>query len=182
MPIEAYVIVSADGMLADSRGVMPDSLKFPADQIFFENALDDVDLIVHGRHSHEEQARSNERARLVMTRSTPTLAPDITHPHTTLWNPDGATFEDACKALGVSPLAKIAIIGGPHVYAFFLDRYNTFWLSQAHDVCLPNGLGVMPGVPERSPQDILAAAGLHAAETRVLDAGQHVDVTAWRRA
>ncbi|CAM5409549.1 Dihydrofolate reductase OS=Afipia felis OX=1035 GN=NCTC12722_02477 PE=4 SV=1 [Afipia felis] len=181
MPIEAYVIVSADGMLADSRGVMPDSLKFHADQTFFENALDDADLIVHGRHSHEEQARSNERTRLVMTRSTPALAPDVTRPHTTLWNPDGATFEEACKASGVSPSAKIAIIGGPHVYAFFLDRYDTFWLSQAHDVRLPNGLGVLPGVPEISPQDILAAAGLHAAETRVLDAGQHVDVTAWRR-
>jgi len=81
----------------------------------------------------------------------------------------------------VAPSAKIAIIGGPHVYAFFLDRYDAFWLSQAHDIDLANGLGVMPGVPERTPQDILAAAGLHAAETRVLDAGKRVDLTAWRR-
>jgi hypothetical protein len=181
LPIEAYVIVSANGMLADSTGVMPDSLKFPADQTFFEGALDDADLIVHGRHSHEEQKRSNERTRLILTGSVPALAPDTAHPHSTLWNPKGASFEDACKATGVAPSAKIAIIGGPHVYAFFLDRYDAFWLSQAHDIDLAGGLGVMPGVPERTPQDILAAAGLHAAETRVLDAAKRVDLTAWRR-
>lgn len=181
MPIEAYVIVSADGMLADSTGVMPDTLKFPADQTFFENALDDADLIVHGRHSHEEQKRSNERTRLILTNAVPALAPDPAHPHSMLWNPKGATFEEACAAAGVAPSAKIAIIGGPHVYAFFLDRYDAFWLSQAHNVRLPNGLGVLPGVPARTPQDILAAAGLHAAETRVLDADKRVDLTAWRR-
>ena len=181
MPIEAYVIVSADGMLSDSTGVMPDSLKFPADQAFFESALDNADLIVHGRHSHEEQKRSNERTRLILTSSIPALAPDTGHPHSTLWNPKGASFEEACKATGVSPSAKIAIIGGPHVYAFFLDRYDAFWLSQAYGVHLADGLGVMPGVPQRTPQAIIAAAGLHAAETQVLDAAKRVDLTAWRR-
>src|SRR3569623_3590928 len=168
-------------MLADSTGVMPDSLKFPADQAFFENALDEADLIVHGRHSHEEQKRSEQRTRLILTTSVPALAPDSAHPHSTLWNPKGATIEEACEAAGVSPAAKIAIIGGPHVYAFFLDRNDAIWLSQPHDVQLPKGLGVMPGEPERTPQDILAAAGLHAAETRVLDAAKRVDLTAWRR-
>lgn len=181
MPIEAYVIVSADGMLADSTGVMPDSLKFPADQAFFEDALDHADLIVHGRHSHEEQKRSDQRTRLILTNSIPALAHDTTHPRSTLWNPKGATFEEACRTVGVLPSAKIAIIGGPHVYAFFLNRYDTFWLSQAHDIHLADGLGVMPGVPKRTPQDILAAAGLHAAETQVLDAAKRVDLTAWRR-
>lgn len=181
MPIEAYVIVSADGMLADSTGVMPDSLKFPADQTFFENVLDEADLIVHGRHSHEDQKRSDQRTRLVLTRTVPALAPDTAHPHSTLWNPAGATFEEACEAVNVASSAKIAIIGGPHVYAFFLDRYDAFWLSQAHDVRLPDGLGVLPGVPQKTPQDILAAAGLHAAETRMLDAAKRVDLTAWRR-
>jgi len=181
LPIEAYVIVSANGMLADSTGIMPDTLKFPADQAFFESALDDADLIVHGRHSHEEQPRSNERMRLVMTRSIPALAPDTAHPRSMLWNPEGVTFEDACKAAGVAPSAKIAIIGGPLVYAFFLDSYDTFWLSQAHNIDLAGGLGVLPGVPSKTPQDILAAAGLHAAETRMLDAANRVDLTAWRR-
>ena len=30
--IEGYAIVSEDGMLADAAGIMPDSLKFDADQ------------------------------------------------------------------------------------------------------------------------------------------------------
>ncbi|MEN3286402.1 MAG: hypothetical protein V7634_702, partial [Bradyrhizobium sp.] len=44
--IEGYVIVSAEGMLADADGVMPDSLKFDGDAKFFSAALDRVDLIV----------------------------------------------------------------------------------------------------------------------------------------
>lgn len=34
--IEGYAIISEDGMLADAAGTMPDSLKFEADQTFFE--------------------------------------------------------------------------------------------------------------------------------------------------
>ncbi len=47
--IEGYVIVSADGMLANSARVMPDELKFRGDKQFFMAALDRADLIVHGR-------------------------------------------------------------------------------------------------------------------------------------
>ena len=49
--IEGYVIVSADGMLADASGVMPDVLKFAGDKHFFTAALDRAVLIVHGRNS-----------------------------------------------------------------------------------------------------------------------------------
>jgi len=44
--IEGYVIISADGMLANSDRVMPDALKFEGDQSFFNAALDSADLIV----------------------------------------------------------------------------------------------------------------------------------------
>ncbi len=84
LTIEGYVIVSANGMLADRHHVMPDVLKFPPDQAFFEAALDQVDLIVHGRHSHEQQPRSDERTRLVLTRHTEALAPDTAFPNATL--------------------------------------------------------------------------------------------------
>src|ERR1700681_4367213 len=56
--IEGYAIVSEDGMLANAAGVMPDSLKFEADRRLFERGLDGVDVVVHGRHSHERQPRS----------------------------------------------------------------------------------------------------------------------------
>jgi len=46
-------------MLANAAGIMPDSLKFEADQLFFERRLDGVDVVVHGRHSHYEIALDN---------------------------------------------------------------------------------------------------------------------------
>ncbi len=178
--VEGYVIVSANGMLADSHHAMPDALKFPQDQAFFEAALDQADLIVHGHHSHEQQPRSDQRARLILTRRIEALAPDTEFPNATLWNPNGASFEDACKRAGVIS-GTVAIIGGPAVYALFLNRYDAFWLSQAHGVTIDDGLGAFPQVPELSPQQILASHGLTARGTRVLDATQNVDLTVWRR-
>ena len=67
--IEGFVIVSADGMLADATHVMPDALKYEGDKSFFSAALDRADLIVHGRHSHEEQPNSPKRTRIVLTLS-----------------------------------------------------------------------------------------------------------------
>lgn len=180
LSVEGYVIVSANGMLADSNRVMPDALKFPEDQAFFENALDTSDLIVHGRHSHEQQSRSDQRRRLVLTARIPALAPDTDFPNAMLWNPAGASFEQACTRAGVTS-GKAAIIGGPAVYALFLDRYDTFWLSQAHRVTIENGHGVFPQVPASSPQDILSHHGLIPRETRVLNTANNVDLTAWRR-
>jgi len=179
--IEGYVILSADGMLADASGVMPPQLKFDADQTFFEAALDGADLIVHGRNSFEDQPRSPLRTRIWVTRTVAALASDPSNPKATLWNPAGASFEDACRRAGVTS-GTAAIIGGPDVFGMFMDRYDTFWLSQAHDLKIPNGIGGFPEIPPRSAQDILTAHGLKAAETRVLDSERHVDVTAWRRA
>ena len=48
--IEGYAIVSEDGMLANAAGVMPDALQFEADKHFFEQGLDGVDIVVHGRN------------------------------------------------------------------------------------------------------------------------------------
>lgn len=178
--LEGYVIVSGDGMLADAGGVMPDSLKFEADYRFFSAALDRVDLIVHGRHSFEDQPNSPRRRRLIVTRKVTDLAGDTENPNAVLWNPAGASFEAACARAGVND-GTVAIIGGPGVFAMFLGRYDTFWLSQAQRVRVPGGHGAFPGVPEHSPQDILRASGLRPAETRVLDAEADVGVTAWRR-
>jgi dihydrofolate reductase len=178
--IEGYVIVSADGMLANAQGVMPDELKFEGDKRFFTAALDRADLIVHGRDSFEDQPNSPLRRRIILTHKTKTLAPDPSNPKATLWNPAGAPFEAACAAAGVNH-GTIAIIGGPEVFGMFLDRYDTFWLSQALRVQIPGGVGAFPGVPARSPQQILAAHGLHAGDAQILDAANDVSVTPWRR-
>jgi hypothetical protein len=178
--IEGYVIVSADGMLADAGRVMPDALKFEGDKKFFEAALDRADLIVHGRHSHEGQPNSDRRKRLILTRKVPALAVDLAMPNATLWNPAGAGFDEACGFAGVS-FGTVAIIGGPEVFGMFMPRYDTFWLSQAPHVRLPGGEPCFPGVPAQTPQQVLAAHGLKARDTLVLDAAHDVTVTAWRR-
>ncbi len=179
--IEAYVIVSADGMLANADHVMPAELKFDADQRFFNSGLDHADLIVHGRHSFEDQPNSPQRRRIVLTRTIEAIAPDPSNPKATLWNPAGASFEAACEAAGIGR-GTVAIIGGPGVFGMFLDRYDTFWLSEARQVRIPGGQPCLPGVPAQTPQQVLAAHGLRAGTAQILDAANEVRVTPWRRA
>jgi dihydrofolate reductase len=179
--IDGYVIVSADGMLADATGVMQETLKFEGDKEFFARALDHADLIVHGRHSHEGHPNSAQRKRIVVTRKIAGIAEDPASPKTTLWNPSGAPFEAARDHAGVRS-GTIAIIGGPAVFDMFMDRYDTFWLSQAPKVRLPDGEPVFSGVPRQTPQEILSHYGLAPGDSRLLDAINGVTVTPWRRA
>jgi dihydrofolate reductase len=178
--IDGYVIVSADGMLANADRVMPDQLKFEGDKRFFASALDSADLIVHGRHSEEGQPNSPLRKRVILTGNIAGLAPDPSNAKAMLWNPAGASFEAACNFAGVHS-GTVAIIGGPQVFGMFMDRYDTFWLSQAPRVRLPGGEPCFPGVPARTPQQVLAAHGLTAGEPRLLDPAHEVSVTPWRR-
>src|SRR3981081_4496435 len=94
--IEGYVIVSADGMLANADHVMPDELKFQGDKQFFTAALDRADLIVHGRRSYEDQPNSPRRKRIILTATIGGIAPDPSNPKAMLWNPAGSSFEAAC--------------------------------------------------------------------------------------
>lgn len=178
--IEGYAIVSQDGMLADARGIMPDSLKFEADARFFEAGLDGVDVVVHGRHSKEQQRRSHLRRRLVLTRRIPALAPHPTNPRALLWNPAGASFKNALAALG-APDAAAGIIGGTDVFTLFLDLFDVFHLSRAPDVFLPGGRPVFAEVPKQTPEQVLAAHGLAADPPRVLDAARGLTLVSWRR-
>lgn len=178
--IEGYAIVSDDGMLANSLGVMPDSLTFKADHDFFARGLDGVDLVVQGRHSHEHQPKSALRPRIILTRKQPGLARDPVDAKAVLWNPTGESFERALDMLG-PPNNRIGIIGGTECFGLFLDRYDVFFLSRAPGVRLPNGRPVFPGVPEMTPEEVMAQHGLQAAERQVLDAAHAIAVTAWRR-
>jgi hypothetical protein len=178
--IEGYAIVSEDGMLANSAGIMPDSLKFEADQHFFERGLDAVDVVVHGRHSHERQPHSYLRRRLILTRQLPSIAADPSNEKALFWNPAGASFEQALTMLG-TPAGSIAVIGGPDVFGMFLDRYDVFHLSRAPDVRLPGGRPVFPEVPSRTPEEVLASHGLDSGQRQVLDPAKGVVVVSWQR-
>ena len=178
--IEGYAIVSEDGMLADAARVMPASLMFEADQQFYERGLDAVDVVVHGRYSQERQPRSHLRHRLILTRRIPAIAAHPSNARALLWNPARALFEEALAALGM-PDADVGVIGGPEVFAFFLGRYDVFYLSRAPNVRLPGGRPVFPEVPVQTPEEILAAHGLVADPPVALDADKRLLMVAWRR-
>src|SRR6185312_15847198 len=95
MRIEGYAVISEDGMIADASGVLPPQLIADADQRFFEEALNQVDIVVHGRNSAEQQPNYAKRRRIIVTRNVAAIAPDPANAKAVLWNPSGATFEDA---------------------------------------------------------------------------------------
>lgn len=179
--IEGYVIVSADGMLADAKGEMPDSIRNEADQRFFQDALDRAAVVVHGRHSHEGGSRAARRKRLVLTRQIAALAPDPEHPNALLWNPLGASLDQALERLGVSD-GTVAVIGGPEVFSLFLPLYDAFHLSRAATAKIPGGLAVFTEVgPNATPEDVLAHRDFRPGARRELDADDGVSVVTWER-
>lgn len=179
--IEGHAIVSEDGMIADSSGLMPNSLKFESDQKAYEEALDRAALIVNGRLSYEGQPNSPHRKRLVVTRSVAGLDRDPGNPNARLWNPAGASLETAAAALGVRSGA-IAVIGGTFVFSLFLTiGYDAFHLSHAPGVRLPGGVPVFrEQTGGRSPDEVLAAAGLKEGLVRAFADG--VTIVEWTRA
>lgn len=145
--IEGYAIVSADGMIADRERKMPDGLKIDADARFFNQGLDRAALIVHGRNSHEQQAASDRRRRLIVTHGVAALAEHPSIPLARLWNPAGASFAEACRAIGVTE-GMAAVTGGATVFSLFLAiGFDAFHLSRAGRVQLPGGRPVFPEVP-----------------------------------
>jgi dihydrofolate reductase len=179
--IEGYVIVSADGMIADNKGQMPASIRNDADQHFFQDALDHAAVVIHGRHSHEGGPRAARRKRLIMTRQVAALAPDSAHPNALLWNPLGASLQDALERLAVGD-GTIAIIGGTEVFSLFLPQYRVFHLSHAAHARIPGGRPVFIEVgPNATPEDVLARHGLKPGARRDLDPAAGVSLVTWER-
>ncbi len=170
--IEGHAIVSEDGMIAAADGLMPNSLKFASDQKVYEEALDRATILINGSLSYEWQPNSPQRRRLVVTRRIAGLAPDPANPNAWLWNPGGAPFEQARNALGVEA-GTIAVIGGTFVFSLFLTiGYDVFHLSHAPGVRLPGGVPLFrEQLTGRSPEEVLAGAGLEAQPAHTFDDG-----------
>jgi len=168
--IKGYAIASADGMIADRTGLMPNALKLEADQRFFEEALERADVVVHGQRSHEGQANSPRRRRLTLTRGIAGLAPDPSNPNGRLWNPAGVSLEQACAEVGCES-GVIAVLGGPAVYSMFLPiGYDSFHLTRAVNVRLPDGMPVFAeGRLGFTPEQLLSRSGLGPSQTQWLD-------------
>jgi dihydrofolate reductase len=180
--VEGLAIVSEDGMIADSEGLMPNSLKFEADQVFYANELDRMDVVVNGRRSHEWQPNSHLRRRLVVTRKVASLATNPEQNQSFLWNPAGASLAEACAALGLTA-GSVGIIGGMEIFGLFLDiGYDVFHLSRAPGVKLPGGMPVFPQVrTDFSPEDVLIRYGFQPGPQQVLDAVHDVTLVSWSK-
>ena len=179
--IVGLAIVSDDGMIADANGVQPPSLLVEADQQFFRRALDEADVIVHGRYSADGGPGADRRKRIVLTRPPNAVARDPANPLAVRWNPAVAGFAEAL-ALIEPPRRRIAVIGGTDVFGLFLELgYDVFELSRVASVRLPGGRPVFPGIPAHNPEELLLRHGLQAESSRILDAPAGLTLTTWRR-
>ncbi len=179
--VEGYAIISADGMIADATGAMPDAIRNDADQRFLQSELDRAAVIVHGRRSHEGGPRAAQRRRLIVTRKVEAIAPAPSLPKALLWNPAGTTLADAVAELGAGN-GPIAIIGGTDVFGLFLPHYDTFYLTRAARARIPGGRPVFPQVGSHStPEEVLARHGLKPGRRRVIDPAVEITLTAWER-
>jgi dihydrofolate reductase len=179
LTIEGLAIVSADGMIADATGEQPPSLKIPADQQFFFATCAKADVLVHGRNSSEGGPDAVNKRRIILTRRVAGIAPDPDNAKAVLWNPAGAPLRDAWQAHGFSG-GLLVVIGGTEGFGLFLELgYDAFHLSRTTKVRLPGGRPVFPGVPTRSPEDLLLEHGLKPGAARVLDPAAELTLTPW---
>jgi dihydrofolate reductase len=179
--IEGYAIISADGMIADGNGAMPATIRNDADQRFLQTELDRATVVVHGRHSHEGGPRATGRKRLILTRATRAIAADSLHTNALLWNPAGASLEEAIAKLGVED-GTIAVIGGTEVFGLFLPLYDAFHLTRAAYAQIPGGRSLFPQVGGHStPEQVLARHGLRPGPQRAIDAAAGITLTMWQR-
>jgi len=178
--IEGYAIVSADGMIADGNGVIPATIRNDADQRFFQGELDRAAVLVHGRRSHESGPRADKRKRIIVTRQVASVTPDRSLPNALLWNPAGATLEQAIAALVVGD-GPIAVLGGTEVFGLFLPLYDAFHLTRAAKASIPDGKPLFPQVGLQMPEDVLASFGLHPKASRDIDAAACITLTTWER-
>jgi dihydrofolate reductase len=180
--VEGYAIVSTEGMIANAEGVMPDAIRNDADQRFLQSELDRAAVIVHGRHSSEGGPGAAKRKRIIVTRRVPSVSDDPANPHAALWNPAGASIDAALTRLGIAD-GLIAILGGTQVFDVFLPLYDAFHLTRALGAKIPAGRPVFSEVgPGKTPEDVLAGAGLKPGPRQDLDAAGGITMTTWTRA
>lgn len=177
--VEGFAMISEDGMLADAAGAMASTLVIEADQQLLSDGLDRASIIVHGRHSHENQPKSPQRRRLIATRAIESIAPVPDQSKALLWNPAGLSLEKAAEALGVRH-GTAAILGGTELFGLFLPRYDVFYLSRVAGLHLSGGRPVFPQVPH-SAEAVLASSKLTQVAQRPLNLERGVTLSTWFR-
>ncbi|MGB3500702.1 MAG: dihydrofolate reductase [Mesorhizobium sp.] len=173
-PVIGHAIVSADGMIADARGLMPGHLRNDADWTLFQAALDMSALVVLGAKGHRRHPNPGRR-RLVFTSTVATFEQDGADQLSYLYNPAGLPLADAVARTKVAP-GIVAVTGGRAVFDHFLGLYDEFLLAEVNGYVLPSGVQCFSA---GHPRQILAEAGMTPAERRVIDAANDVTLTRW---
>lgn len=176
-PVVGHAIVSADGMIADSAGLMPPRLRNEADFALFQTALDRASVVVVGSLGHRRHPNPGRR-RLVFTSTVARFAADAADRLATLYNPVGMALEDVLGEMDV-PDGIVAVTGGMRVFDHFLPLFDAFELAEVNDLVLPGGVTCFSSA---HPRVALAACGMTPVETRVIDAANNVTLTRWVRA
>lgn len=176
MPVrfEGHAIVSADGMIADAAGEMPDALRNDADWAQFQAALDRSALVVLGRKGHERHPNPGRR-RLVLTRRVSGLEREPGPGEAWFWNPANFPIDGVLATLGIRS-GTVAITGGTGTFDLFAPLITTFVLSEVHGLVLPGGAACFS---DGHPRAVLAAHGLVPASAEPLGGG--VTLTRWSR-
>ncbi len=144
LEIRGYAVVSSDGRIADREGRFPADLRFDADQALFQQALDQADLTVLGRRTHEAAPNLHNRTRLVLSRGVEGLVEEDAH---TLWlNPEGTDLATVLGSLATDT-GTIVVAGGTAVYDLFAATlgYDAFFVSVAERVRLSEGAPIFAG-------------------------------------
>ncbi len=174
--IEGHAIASADGMICDHAGDMPAALRSDVDWDRFQAALDAAAVVVLGREGHARHPARGRR-RLVFTSAASGVDPDQDDTLTTRFNPDRASFDEACHSLGITS-GVIAITGGTRVFDYFRGQYDSFVLVETNGFVLPGGRPCFTGL---HPREALARDGLFPATVELLEPDRNITSTLWRR-
>jgi hypothetical protein len=176
--IHGHAIVSADDRIADATGATPPSLHNDADWARFQAALDRAAVTVLGRLGHEANPNLKRRNRLVLSASAKSVERRAGE---WWWNPAEASLAEAL-AVAAPEGGIVAVPGGRRVFDLFLTLgYDEFHLSRVERLNLPDGTPLFSAVLEgKTAAEILAAAGLVAGKTEMLDPAASVSSRIWR--
>lgn len=177
--IVGFAIISTEGMIAETDGSFPETLKIPADHKFYQDSLDRVAAVANGRHSAEGGPKEAARRRIILTRRVERVIADPDNANAVLWNPASAPFEEAWLKLNLEN-GTLAVVGGTDVFGLFLNiGYDSFFLTRA-DASVPRGRPVFPGIGKSAtPEEVLQKHGMVLRETRMLDAATNTRVEEW---
>ena len=176
-----YAVVSAEGFIADAGGVMPDQLKFEQDWVYFQAALDNADITLIGRQSHEAAPNVKRRRRLVFSSRVNGITEED---DVTVWIDPAKADPQAAITGMVGGGARVAVVGGQGVFDWVLMNpgFSEFHLSLAHAVRLGEGrpmLSAAPGLDAAIAR--LQASGLALAERRWMDRDAALEFLLYRR-